>query len=97
MMVARNHEIGGQRAVIDVVFFFQAEDGIRDLTVTGVQTCALPILVLRGIRGASRDKSTVIFVLFLAAVLFWMAFEQAGNTLNIWAITHTDLRIGSFE
>src|SRR2546430_9584019 len=25
------------------VLFFQAEDGIRDLTVTGVQTCALPI------------------------------------------------------
>src|SRR2546430_7776185 len=30
--------------VTDTVrFFFQAEDGIRDLTVTGVQTCALPI------------------------------------------------------
>src|SRR2546430_9488741 len=27
-----------------IFFFFQAEDGIRDLTVTGVQTCALPIL-----------------------------------------------------
>src|SRR5206468_5421301 len=27
-----------------VFFFFQAEDGIRDLIVTGVQTCALPIL-----------------------------------------------------
>src|SRR3989475_8884342 len=27
-------------------FFFQAEDGIRDLTVTGVQTCALPIWIL---------------------------------------------------
>src|SRR5256886_10468758 len=27
----------------DEAFFFQAEDGIRDLTVTGVQTCALPI------------------------------------------------------
>src|SRR2546427_7241273 len=27
-----------------LLFFFQAEDGIRDLTVTGVQTCALPIL-----------------------------------------------------
>src|SRR5438128_5860713 len=26
-----------------VFFFFQAEDGIRDATVTGVQTCALPI------------------------------------------------------
>src|SRR5688572_31972829 len=28
---------------INSIFFFQAEDGIRDLTVTGVQTCALPI------------------------------------------------------
>src|SRR3712207_7254040 len=27
-----------------VFFFFQAEDGIRDIGVTGVQTCALPIL-----------------------------------------------------
>src|SRR5256885_12088658 len=26
-------------------FFFQAEDGIRDYKVTGVQTCALPILI----------------------------------------------------
>src|SRR5690606_40819880 len=26
-------------------FFFQAEDGIRDFHVTGVQTCALPILI----------------------------------------------------
>src|SRR2546430_17569332 len=29
-------------------FFFQAEDGIRDLTVTGVQTCALPIYPVPG-------------------------------------------------
>src|SRR2546421_6409495 len=31
-------------------FFFQAEDGIRDLIVTGVQTCALPICVAAGVR-----------------------------------------------
>src|SRR2546430_3457498 len=30
-------------------FFFQAEDGIRDLTVTGVQTCALPISIAAGV------------------------------------------------
>src|SRR6266481_6918387 len=30
-------------------FFFQAEDGIRDGTVTGVQTCALPILIAAGL------------------------------------------------
>src|SRR2546422_10078035 len=30
-------------------FFFQAEDGIRDVAVTGVQTCALPIYPDRGV------------------------------------------------
>src|SRR2546430_7706057 len=35
-----------RRCVVCMLFFFfQAEDGIRDLTVTGVQTCALPISV----------------------------------------------------
>src|SRR2546430_8787748 len=33
----------GYMIYLVVFFFFQAEDGIRDLTVTGVQTCALPI------------------------------------------------------
>src|SRR2546430_8241865 len=43
-------EVVGCLAV--VCFFFQAEDGIRDLTVTGVQTCALPIF---GARKRSRN------------------------------------------
>src|SRR5699024_11912815 len=33
-------------AVYCCLFFFQAEDGIRDRNVTGVQTCALPILAV---------------------------------------------------
>src|SRR5256885_5691670 len=41
--------VGEETTVADygarVVFFFQAEDGIRDYKVTGVQTCALPIFV----------------------------------------------------
>src|SRR5438270_10632709 len=36
-------------------FFFQAEDGIRDLTVTGVQTCALPISRRPDLRGYELD------------------------------------------
>src|SRR2546426_10663976 len=35
-------------------FFFQAEDGIRDYKVTGVQTCALPILFSPGFGGGER-------------------------------------------
>src|SRR2546430_8829365 len=43
-------------------FFFQAEDGIRDLTVTGVQTCALPISYHHTILPLSprRDKLTEV-------------------------------------
>src|SRR6266571_8006119 len=33
----------GDLIITYIVFFFQAEDGIRDGQVTGVQTCALPI------------------------------------------------------
>src|SRR2546430_6194352 len=40
-----------------VFFFFQAEDGIRDLTVTGVQTCALPIFFLTG--SAARKRCSL--------------------------------------
>src|SRR2546430_17051264 len=36
--------------IIISLFVFQAEDGIRDLTVTGVQTCALPICNKKNVR-----------------------------------------------
>src|SRR2546429_41431 len=46
-----------------MVFFFQAEDGIRDVAVTGVQTCALPICHeltnLEDLLGISRATITV--------------------------------------
>src|SRR3712207_7096125 len=44
-------------------FFFQAEDGIRDIGVTGVQTCALPILPsLEEKAAASGDQMDLIAV-----------------------------------
>src|SRR5690554_7539048 len=45
---------------------FQAEDGIRDADVTGVQTCALPILTRQRIStGSSKKMSDLIVVSFL--------------------------------
>src|SRR2546430_9156676 len=43
-------------------FFFQAEDGIRDLTVTGVQTCALPISLRGALREAAVDHEVRVRV-----------------------------------
>src|SRR5688572_31476144 len=45
--------------VLFFFFFFQAEDGIRDLTVTGVQTCALPILAGRSHAWEEKVKATL--------------------------------------
>src|SRR6266446_9487949 len=39
----------------DLCFFFQAEDGIRDYKVTGVQTCALPISIRKPASWLSRS------------------------------------------
>src|SRR5206468_7638624 len=55
-------------AEIVLYFFFQAEDGIRDLIVTGVQTCALPICLYAGFHemrrrlAAARPDLLVMFV-----------------------------------
>src|SRR5260221_2161950 len=46
-------------ALLDACFFFQAEDGIRDHCVTGVQTCALPIY--------TRGRELAVLVCGLAA------------------------------
>src|SRR5258708_28954111 len=44
--------------VVFFFFFFQAEDGIRDDLVTGVQTCALPISAAGTLIGRRRENNT---------------------------------------
>src|SRR5205085_3343736 len=58
------------------VFFFQAEDGIRDLTVTGVQTCALPILVVG-------EGACDVGARLLAALV--EPFELSGHRITVGA------------
>src|SRR5256886_8912071 len=54
------------RQSIRLVFFFQAEDGIRDLTVTGVQTCALPIF--RTCSGSRCGWSRIVHLLLALSI-----------------------------
>src|SRR5207248_6211562 len=61
-------------------FFFQAEDGIRDRTVTGVQTCALPILKIGG--------DPQIFI----GSADWMDRNLSRRVEVVWPMEQPDLK-----
>src|SRR5688572_29914945 len=77
-----------------MIFFFQAEDGIRDLTVTGVQTCALPILLDQRLRGRTFFRLGVLIpnVTSVAAVgiIFTLIFARDFGIAN-WLLESVGL------
>src|SRR5207247_5653336 len=68
-------------------FFFQAEDGIRDPLVTGVQTCALPILVARLKEAGAIPLARTNLPDF--AFRWDTTSGRAGHTNNPWDPTRT--------
>src|SRR5699024_11246043 len=59
------------------VFFFQAEDGIRDRNVTGVQTCALPISAFAVV------GTSIGFKLYLGPIVWGLMAGLIGFTLGL--------------
>src|SRR2546429_6039522 len=76
---------GVDNIVGGLIFFFQAEDGIRDVAVTGVQTCALPICARRT-QWALRARRAAAWL-----ALLWPAVSpvaQAGDERFDLVIVH---------
>jgi proton-dependent oligopeptide transporter, POT family len=44
---------------------------------------------------AERGRVIALFITFIFSIVFWMAFEQAGSSLNLFADRYTDLHLGS--
>src|SRR5690606_40061678 len=80
-------------------FFFQAEDGIRDFHVTGVQTCALPICLRLAVFLAPLfSAGSYALTLSLAAEDAWPPFSDSqGNgysrDLAIAAFAHSGVTL----
>ena len=72
-------------------FFFQAEDGIRDVAVTGVQTCALPIFFLiKSIVGAIVGQSTNTW--FKKTKMGMWFYKKMDSCYN-WAAKRYDIDV----
>src|SRR5690606_40773325 len=71
-------------------FFFQAEDGIRDFHVTGVQTCALPISDRKVFTGANIQK-----ILFI--VILHQEITSFCQVIDVKKLTHGSARTRSEE
>src|SRR6266478_4704865 len=68
-------------------FFFQAEDGIRDLTVTGVQTCALPIYALKhGLAGMGSVLPPDDEQLFKERMHAWSIQERPNKEVDTYLV-----------
>jgi POT family proton-dependent oligopeptide transporter len=50
-----------------------------------------------GSSGEERNRVLAIFIVAFFVVFFWMAYEQAGSSMNLFADRHTRLSIGGFE
>src|SRR5205085_8166889 len=75
-------------------FFFQAEDGIRDLTVTGVQTCALPISMGHPDRFTLQLLTTVLGG-GMSSRLFTEVRERRGLAYYVFSTNASYLDAGS--
>ena len=83
--------------------------GLTTLTITrtsnaiGVILLLIPIVYFGflftrgGFDSAERKRIVAIIIFFLAAALFWSAFEQAGSTLNLFADRNTDNQVLGFS
>src|SRR3712207_3105144 len=70
-------------------FFFQAEDGIRDIGVTGVQTCALPIWAWRR-DPQFRTLVGLVFFTLLSGTIFY-TLEEGWNIVDAFYFSVTTL------
>src|SRR3712207_8917239 len=79
-------------------FFFQAEDGIRDIGVTGVQTCALPIsVILSPIPGLDIPLGGTVSVPPTSSLLHLTGatlVAEEGTVFNAFAGRSEERRVG---
>src|SRR5437879_4456157 len=82
--------------VVGVVFFFQAEDGIRDTSVTGVQTCALPISP--ELQGPGMNVVAAAPCAFVAMLMVMALYEEEKRRIerNMLALSNLNLATSSF-
>jgi POT family proton-dependent oligopeptide transporter len=83
-------------AVLGAAVAFFSNGGYLGLAMGAIIGAALGASIF-GSHGEERKRVIALIIVVFFVVFFWMAFEQAGTSMNIFADRHTNLSIGSFE
>jgi POT family proton-dependent oligopeptide transporter len=70
---------------------------LRDITLALVALFFLSVFLTGGLTTDEKKRVGVIIVLFIFAMVFWSAFEQAPTSLNLFAADFTNRMLGDFE
>jgi proton-dependent oligopeptide transporter, POT family len=100
--------LAGAAVVLAVIFALTATGAVTidaqaignwlvRITLVAVSLFFLSVFFTGGLTGDEKKRVAVIIVLFVFAMIFWSAFEQAPTSLNLFAADFTDRRIGGFE
>ncbi len=100
--------VGGALAALALVFVLTATGAFTidaqaignwlvRITLVAVTLFFLTVFLTGGLTGDEKKRVVVIIVLFLFAMVFWSAFEQAPTSLNLFAADFTERTIGGFE
>jgi POT family proton-dependent oligopeptide transporter len=70
--------------------------GLIPMIIAAIGTAAAA-MAMAGTKGEERNRVIALFVVIFFVIFFWMAFEQAGSSMNIFADRHTDRMVGGWE
>ncbi|HUF26893.1 MAG TPA: peptide MFS transporter [Gemmatimonadaceae bacterium] len=87
---------GAGGAVVGLAVALLAGSGVMGMLYGVLIGASLAVTIL-GTHGEERRRVIALFIVFFFVIFFWMAFEQAGSSMNLFADRYTDLSVGTFE
>lgn len=83
--------------ILGLVLFYFGQKSLGNIGLKPTKTIEKSTEVKEPLTGNEKQRLSVILVLSFFSILFWLAFEQAGSSMNIFAYKYTDRQLGFID